>query len=159
MLVSKIIKSPVGDLKLTASEQGIREILFLGENSGLELEKQSRNAAANAHIAQAKKELGEFFKGTRTSFDVPLDIDAGTSFQQDVWQALQKIPYGETRSYKEVAEAVGRPKACRAVGSANRVNPIPLIIPCHRVVASGGKLGGFAGGLEMKEALLKLEQG
>ena len=103
-------------------------------------------------------QLSEYFTGKRKKFDVLLNPQ-GTDFQRSVWKALQDIPYGKTRSYKQIAQAVGNPKACRAVGMANNKNPIWIIIPCHRVIGSGGSLTGYGGGLEMKQKLLDLEQG
>tara|TARA_B100001057_G_scaffold463187_1_gene516896 strand:- start:15066 stop:15467 length:402 start_codon:yes stop_codon:yes gene_type:complete len=102
------------------------------------------------------KQLDEYFDGKRQDFDLPLR-PAGTEFQRQVWQALQQIPYGETWSYGELAKHVGTPNAYRAVGAANGINPIPVIIPCHRVIGSNGKLTGFGGGLEAKAFLLNLE--
>lgn len=119
---------------------------------------------ADAHVlretellAKAGKQLEEFFAGKRKYFDLELAPE-GTAFQQRVWQALLDIPYGEIRSYRQVAEAVGSPKACRAVGNANGKNPIAIFIPCHRVIGTSGKLVGFGGGLDMKEQLLGLEK-
>jgi len=108
-------------------------------------------------IRRAHNELQEYLEGKRKSFDVPL-APKGTEFQMKVWKALQEIPYGETRTYKEIAENIGNPKACRAVGLSNNRNPISVIIPCHRVIGSNGKLVGYAGGLEVKEYLLNLEK-
>ena len=107
-------------------------------------------------LTEAAKQLLEYFSGNRTSFDLPL-APSGTEFQQKVWQALQTIPYGETWSYKKVAEAIGNPKASRAVGMANNKNPIAIMIPCHRVIGANGKLVGYAGGLDIKSTLLELE--
>lgn len=103
------------------------------------------------------KEIMEYLNGKRKSFDIKYEIN-GTEFQKKVWKELTKIPYGETRSYKEIAVAVGNPKASRAVGMANNKNPIAIIVPCHRVIGSDGKLVGYAGGLDMKRALLTLEK-
>ncbi len=120
----------------------------------------------NPHCAQGSKtkltdeafrQLQEYFSGTRTHFELPLDPQ-GTAFQKNVWQELQNIPYGKTVSYKDIALAIDNPKAFRAVGNANNKNPIPIIIPCHRCVGSNGKLTGYAGGLELKQRLLNLEQ-
>lgn len=102
-------------------------------------------------------QIGEYLAGNRTCFDFPYLL-RGTPFQQKVWRALCDIPYGETRSYKQIAEAIGSPKACRAVGMANHRNPMMIVVPCHRVVGASGRLTGYAGGLEMKSALLALEQ-
>jgi len=107
-------------------------------------------------IRAAAAQLDEYFAGRRTAFDLPLDA-RGTDFQRSVWEALKAIPYGQTRSYGQIARAVGRPRACRAVGMANHRNPIAIVIPCHRVVREGGGLGGYAGGLAAKECLLGLE--
>ena len=122
-----------------------------------------RNAASFALpstplLRQTAAELREYFAGERHEFTVPL-APKGTPFQQKIWAALQTIPYGETRSYKDIAAAVGNEKACRAVGMANNRNPLPIFIPCHRVVGSSGKLIGYAGGLDVKMFLLDLEKG
>ena len=109
-------------------------------------------------LRAARTELLEYLSGARRSFDLPLD-PAGTDFQRAVWEALGTIPYGQTRTYGEIAAAVGRPKAVRAVGQANHVNPLPIFIPCHRVVGKNGALTGYAGGLDLKGALLALESG
>jgi methylated-DNA-[protein]-cysteine S-methyltransferase len=108
-------------------------------------------------LLETQQQLNEYFQGHRTQFDLALDF-AGTEFQQKVWQALLMIPFGETRSYKQIAEQIGNVKAVRAVGAANGKNPISIIAPCHRVVGANGKLVGFAGGLENKDVLLKLEK-
>ncbi|MBQ2412036.1 MAG: methylated-DNA--[Anaerotignum sp.] len=108
-------------------------------------------------ILQCKMQLDEYFRGERKTFDLPL-APKGTDFQKKVWNALKEIPYGETRTYGEIAAAVGNPKAARAVGMANNKNPIGIIIPCHRVVGANGKLVGYAGGMEKKEWLLQFER-
>lgn len=110
-----------------------------------------------ALIKEAYRQLSEYLKGERKAFDLPLK-PRGTDFQKRVWRALCDIPYGETRSYKQIAEAIGNPKAVRAVGMANNRNPITIIVPCHRVIGANGKLVGYGGGLEMKEFLLRLEK-
>lgn len=107
-------------------------------------------------IKETIKQLTEYFEGKRKDFTIQLE-PLGTEFQKNVWNALLKIPYGETRSYKEIAEGINSPKACRAVGMANNKNPIPIIIPCHRVIGSSNKLVGYAGGLDIKRKLLELE--
>ncbi|MBP3670306.1 MAG: methylated-DNA--[protein]-cysteine S-methyltransferase [Bacteroides sp.] len=109
-----------------------------------------------ALIKEAYRQLSEYLKGERKAFDLPLN-PKGTDFQKRVWRALCDIPYGETRSYKQIAEAIGNPKAVRAVGMANNRNPITIVVPCHRVIGADGKLVGYGGGLEMKEFLLRLE--
>lgn len=107
-------------------------------------------------IKEAHKQLEEYLKGKRKLFNLPI-FSSGTEFQQKVWNALKEIPYGEVRSYKDIAVAIGNEKACRAVGMANNRNPISIIIPCHRVIGKNGKLVGYGGGIEIKEYLLKLE--
>ncbi|MGP0032550.1 MAG: methylated-DNA--[protein]-cysteine S-methyltransferase [Acidimicrobiales bacterium] len=121
---------------------------------------RSENRNGNGHrpppvLRDTATQLDEYFAGARTRFDVPLELD-GTAFQQEVWRELSRIPYGETISYGELARRVGRPKGPRAVGQANGKNPIPIIVPCHRVVASSG-IGGYGGGLRMKRTLLAVE--
>jgi len=108
-------------------------------------------------LKEAAKQLTEYFEGRRKSFDLPL-APTGTEFQMKCWKALQEIPYGETRTYGEIAEKIGNPKACRAVGLSNNRNPISIVIPCHRVIGANGKLVGYAGGLNVKEYLLNLEK-
>jgi methylated-DNA-[protein]-cysteine S-methyltransferase len=108
-------------------------------------------------LIETRRQLQEYFAGQRNVFDLPLDF-AGTEFQKKVWQALLSIPYGQTRSYRDIAEQIGNIKAVRAVGAANGKNPISIIAPCHRVIGRSGKLIGFAGGLDKKEILLNLEQ-
>lgn len=125
------------------------DVVSEGENTGLSESLLARKAA---------EQLYEYLDGKRSSFDMPLNPQ-GTEFQKKVWKALLDIPYGETRSYRQVAEAVGNPKACRAVGMANNRNPIMIFIPCHRVVGSDGSLVGYEGGLDMKKWLLDLEKG
>ncbi|MEO5646335.1 MAG: methylated-DNA--[protein]-cysteine S-methyltransferase [Candidatus Paceibacterota bacterium] len=154
----KTMKSPVGELKLVASDAGLAAILW-------ENEKPNRVAINSAHenkkhpvLVETEKQLKEYFVGKRQKFDVKLDF-AGTDFQKNVWKALLNIPYGKTVSYADIAKKVGSPNAVRAVGSANGKNPICIIAGCHRVVASSGKLAGYAGGIENKVILLKLEGG
>lgn len=141
----------IGKITITECDLQITSIDF-GESDA----KQS-NIKETVLIKEARKELDEYFKGARKTFKLPLALK-GTPFQKKVWQALMTIPYGETMTYKQVAEAIGNPKACRAVGMANNRNPIPIIIPCHRVIGSNGKLVGYAGGLHIKEKLLEMEQ-
>jgi methylated-DNA-[protein]-cysteine S-methyltransferase len=138
-------------LRLVASKLGLQALEFppFGALRG------ERNDA-NTWIAQATEELHAYFAGKLRLFQVPLDMQ-GTDFQLSVWNELVKIPYGETRSYAQIAEAVRRPKAVRAVGAANGSNPVAIIVPCHRVIGSGGKLTGYGGGLPLKKRLLELE--
>ncbi len=142
-----LIRTGLTSLTVTLGRDAVTEIRFGGSAS---------RTAATAVEHRVADELLEYLAGTRTEFTVPLS-PAGTDFQRAVWQALQRIPYGETRTYGEIAEAVGRPGAARAVGTANHCNPIPIIIPCHRVVGSNGQLCGFGGGLDVKRRLLELE--
>lgn len=148
--------SPIGVLTITASDKGITRIDF--DTKEDVATASTGSPAAESIIAQAKAQLDEYFAGRRKTFNVPLDFESGTEFQLDVWNELITIPFGKTATYGEIASAVGRPKACRAVGGANNKNPIPVIVPCHRVIGSSGKLVGFAGGLDKKTALLKLEK-
>lgn len=139
---------PCGNLKIGYTDTAICHVLFTDEKVGGNPSKLSDNAA---------KQLREYFEGKRRDFNLPLEPQ-GTAFQKKVWAALSEIPYGETRSYKDIAERVGSPKGFRAVGGANHNNPISIIIPCHRVIAAGGGLGGYGGGLETKTLLLELER-
>ncbi len=149
--------SPVGALKLVANDTALVAVLWENENPKrvrlAELIEQTHHPI----LLETQKQLSEYFAGKRQQFDLPLDFE-GTEFQQKVWQALLTIPFGETRSYRDIAEQVGNVKAVRAVGAANGKNPISIIAPCHRVVGANGKLVGFAGGLDNKEILLKLEK-
>jgi len=148
---------PIGEIAVVCSENGLREVIVrkpLRLSAGNALSPQGSLEAVFAQ--RALTEISEFLNGRRREFTVPLDLK-GTQFQLQVWEALLQIPYGETRSYGEIARAVGRPKAARAVGMANHWNPVAIVVPCHRVVASDGSLGGYAGGLEMKSRLLNLE--
>ncbi|UUA71730.1 methylated-DNA--[protein]-cysteine S-methyltransferase [Cellvibrio sp. QJXJ] len=151
-----IIPSPVGQLTLIASDQGLAAVLWENEDPNrVGIEKGQRCDDFPLLVATAQQ-LGEYFAGTRKVFALPLDFH-GTEFQQQVWHALLTIPYGQTRSYLQIAQQIGNEKSVRAVGAANGKNPISIIAPCHRVVGSSGKLTGFAGGLEAKAFLLQLE--
>ena len=146
MIYSFTTDSPVGALTLCADDEFITGLYF----------GDAGKAEPNELILKAVQELDEYFSGRRRSFDLPLSPQ-GTEFQRRVWKALCGIPYGETRTYGEIAAAVGNGKACRAVGMANNRNPIAILIPCHRVIGADGKLTGYAGGLQTKEFLLRLE--
>ena len=139
---------PCGNLKIGFTDKAICHVLFTKEKVGGTPSELSERTAL---------QLREYFSGKRKDFDLPLEPQ-GTDFQKKVWKALTEIPYGETRSYKDVAEEAGSPKAFRAVGQANHNNPITIIIPCHRVISSDGGLGGYGGGLDVKEMLLELER-
>jgi methylated-DNA-[protein]-cysteine S-methyltransferase len=148
MIFSSEFHSPVGRLVLEGDDRALTRIGF---------DAPTAPAGDAASIAAAAIQLEQYFAGERTSFDLDISL-AGTPFERRVWEALREIPYGETTSYAEIATRIGAPSACRAVGRANGRNPIALIVPCHRVVGSNGSLTGYAGGLEMKRALLELER-
>jgi methylated-DNA-[protein]-cysteine S-methyltransferase len=144
--------SPIGDLLLVASEEGLVRVEFAGAVAPDDAPRDDKR------LAPVLRQLAEYFAGDRTDFDIKL-APRGTPFQLDVWRTLQRIPYGETRSYADIARSIGRPTATRAVGAANGANPIPIIIPCHRVIGSNGSLTGFGGGIGVKRRLLDLESG
>lgn len=157
-------QSPLGQLTLLGSEAGLRGLYFLKHRHVTLPESHSSSTQSHwqqhdnlALFQQAKAELDAYFAGTRQGFAVPLDVSGATAFQQAVWQALLRIPYGETASYAQIAQQIGRPAAVRAVGAANGRNPVSIIVPCHRVIASNGALTGYAGGLENKHYLLQHE--
>ncbi len=149
--------SPVGILKLVATENALVAVLWENENPKRVRLAELIEQVNHPILLETQKQLREYFAGTRQQFDLPLDFE-GTVFQKKVWQALLGIPFGETRSYRDIAEQVGNIKAVRAVGAANGKNPISIVAPCHRVVGVNGKLVGFAGGLNNKEILLGLEK-
>src|SRR5262249_47372894 len=149
-------KTPVGALRLVGSEIGLSTVWFLRGRKNEKPRDDWREDAA--FFVDVTRQLHEYFAGTLREFDIPLLME-GTEFQKKVWKALQTIPYGETTSYGELAKKIGDPKAVRAVGAANGQNPIPIIVPCHRVIGSDGSLTGFGGGLENKRKLLELERG
>jgi methylated-DNA-[protein]-cysteine S-methyltransferase len=156
-LVYKVIDSPVGELKLVASDKGLVAILW--ENDSPRRVRLNELVENEKHpvLVETERQLDEYFAGKRKAFSVALDM-RGTRFQQDVWAALLAIPFGETRSYGQLAKQLGNPRASRAVGAANGKNPVSIIVPCHRVIGSSGKLTGFAGGLDTKAHLLNLEK-
>jgi methylated-DNA-[protein]-cysteine S-methyltransferase len=154
--VYKYVPSPVGKLKLVASDKGLAAILW--ENDDPRRVRVRAEVEDNHHpvLLKTERQLAEYFEGRRRTFSLKLD-PMGTKFQNDVWQALLAIPFGETRSYGQLAKQLGNPQASRAVGAANGRNPISIVVPCHRVIGSSGKLTGFAGGLRAKAHLLELE--
>ena len=154
--VYKKIGSPIGKLKLVASDKGLAAILWEKEDPRRVQLSPQREEPDNGFLLEAERQLGQYFKGELKQFDVPLDF-VGTDFQKSVWTELLAIPFGETRTYGQIANRIGKPKSARAVGAANGRNPIAIIAPCHRVIGSTGKLTGFAGGLEAKDHLLALE--
>lgn len=149
MKYSFVYQTSLGSITLTADERTLTECTYGAPNKGSVV-------LQTPVLEQAFGELQEYLSGKRAVFHVPLN-PTGTLFQQKVWKALMKIPYGQTVSYKEIAKQIGNEKACRAVGMANNRNPIAIFIPCHRVVGANGKLVGYAGGLNIKKALLTLE--
>jgi methylated-DNA-[protein]-cysteine S-methyltransferase len=154
----KVIDSPVGKLKLVASDDGLAAILWGRDDPKRVPLGTCVGSPEHPLLVETEHQLREYFEGKRRSFSLALDF-RGTAFQKRVWQALLAIPYGETRSYGQIAAQIGRASAARAVGAANGRNPISIIAPCHRVVGSDGRLTGFAGGLDVKERLLALEAG
>jgi methylated-DNA-[protein]-cysteine S-methyltransferase len=154
-----VYASPLGPLTLVASDAGLRAVLWNGDNpvrAGLDRSPLGGRADPAPVLAETARQLDAYFDGSRTSFDLPLDLH-GTPFQQQAWRALAEIPFGETRTYAEQAVRLGRPNAFRAVGAANGRNPLSIVLPCHRVIGSDGSLTGFAGGLEAKRWLLEHE--
>jgi methylated-DNA-[protein]-cysteine S-methyltransferase len=154
--VFKTMSSPVGLLRLVASDGGLAAILWEKNDPDRVHFHGAFEDGAHPVLLEAERQLGEYFEGTRSTFDLTLDF-VGTEFQKKVWRALLTIPFGETRSYGQIAAQVGSPGAARAVGAANGKNPISIVAPCHRVVGSTGELTGFGGGLPAKATLLALE--
>jgi O-6-methylguanine DNA methyltransferase len=148
--------SPVGPLFLAASENGLVRLEFEERVQSLDA-KAIQLRECTSHISRYLDQLDEYFAGQRREFSIPLDL-RGTPFQLACWRALLAIPYGETRTYADIARTIGHPQAFRAVGMANNRNPIAIIVPCHRVIATGGSLCGYGGGLDIKRQLLDLEQ-
>ena len=148
--------SPIGDLVITASASGLTGVWFPGKGPVAAARPDDERGPASTLLARASEQLAEYFAGTRTTFDLLLDA-GGTAFERRVWDALRTIPYGTTLSYSELARRLGDPRATRAVGAANGKNPIPIIVPCHRVIGANGALTGFGGGLDRKRWLLEHE--
>ena len=148
---ARVITSPFGVLKITATLTGVTGVGWPGAKDGVD-------EVTDAHpiLDLTERQLAEYFAGQRRDFDLPLEM-AGSDFQRRVWQRLLKIPYGQTASYGALARELGQPGAARAVGAANARNPLAIVVPCHRVIASAGSLSGFAGGVAMKRGLLALE--
>lgn len=154
-VASAELRSPVGTLLVSASPTGVTSIGFVGGGDHASVAAVA-DPTAERHVAAAVLQLDEYFAGRRREFDLPLDL-RGTPFQVLAWQALLRIPFGATVTYGEQAAMIGRPGAARAVGSANGRNPVPIVVPCHRVLAAGSALGGYSSGLAVKRALLALE--
>lgn len=167
-MIHTVVESPLGPLTLVADDEGRLAGLYMrdqryrpaderfGDAVDLNPGSPPRPGSPEAVLAQAAEQLAEYFAGTRHALDVP-QAPLGTPFQRQVWAALARIPYGETRTYAEVADQIGRPTAVRAVGAAIGRNPLCVVVPCHRVLGTGGSLTGYAGGLERKRLLLDLE--
>ena len=154
MLYYDIISTPIGQLLLLASDKGLKKILFEDQIDHESISDDwQQNSSKLEHI---KTQLIAYFDKKLTTFNLDLDPD-GTVFQKQIWKQLEKIPFGEVKSYQDIANAIEKPNACRAVGMANSKNPIPIVIPCHRVIGKNGKLTGYAGGLAIKAKLLKVE--
>ncbi|MEO8050548.1 MAG: methylated-DNA--[protein]-cysteine S-methyltransferase [Acidobacteriota bacterium] len=149
------LDTSIGTLLIAGDDVALHRIAFPEHGRAAKPEPEWQESQRGP-VGEAARQLREYFAGKRAEFDLPL-APAGTAFQRAVWRQLQQIPYGETISYAELARRVGNPKASRAVGSANGANPLPIVIPCHRVIASDGTLGGFGGGLPTKQMLLALE--
>lgn len=148
--------SPIGELMLVASGRGLVAVLWQNDDSDRVRLGEMAERHNHPVLAEAQRQLAAYFAGKRTVFDLPLDF-RGTDFQKSVWAALLTIPFGETRSYGQIARQIGRPGASRAVGAANGRNPISIVAPCHRVIGASGALTGFAGGIEAKRTLLAIE--
>lgn len=168
------METPIGRIAIEEDEKAITALyMYDDENNGIEAEEDKSGSEYDVAehelegsgriycntplLQEAKEQLEEYFAGKRKEFDLPISSH-GTEFQKKVWNALRQIPYGETRSYREIAVQIGNPKACRAIGGANNKNPIMIIVPCHRVIGADGSLVGFGGGLPAKEYLLALER-
>jgi methylated-DNA-[protein]-cysteine S-methyltransferase len=150
------LDSPVGRLDLIASDEALVAVLWESERPDRVRLGPMADVPDHPILALTARQLGEYFAGTRKVFDIPLEF-RGPEFQRSVWRALLTIPFGETRTYGQIAQAIGRPTASRAVGAANGANPISIVAPCHRVIGADGSLTGFAGGMENKRLLLNLE--
>jgi methylated-DNA-[protein]-cysteine S-methyltransferase len=155
MSYGSIYESPIGKILVSASDRGILAVSFVKDGESCRT-ISGANDASDAIMGECLKQLEEYFIGRRRSFDVPLDLN-GTAFQLSVWRTLLLIPFGVTWSYGKVASQIGRPKSSRAVGGANHRNPVSIIVPCHRVIGSDGKLTGYGGGLWRKEWLIAHE--
>ncbi|MCR4336369.1 MAG: methylated-DNA--[protein]-cysteine S-methyltransferase [Candidatus Omnitrophica bacterium] len=150
------ITSPIGILYLVASLKGLQGIYWTKQPVKL-VKFLDRSQPSERILDDSQQQLDEYFSGRRRNFDIPLDVE-GTVFQKKVWQELAKIPFGQTVSYRDIAKKIKNPKAVRAVGSANGRNPVCIVIPCHRVIAADGSIGGYTGGIRIKQQLLTLEQ-
>lgn len=155
-MAATVLETPIGRLRIEATLHGVRRIAFAASAARAN-DNSSPDRAAQAHLERAVRQLREYFGGRRSRFELDLDL-AGTPHQQRVWRALLAIPYGRTLTYGEVAARLGKPRAARAVGRACATNPVPVVVPCHRVIGGDGALHGFGGGLWRKKVLLDLER-
>jgi len=155
--VHKAMATPVGRLTLVATAEGLAAVMWQNDRPGRVKLDVGRQDEEHPVLLEAERQLQEYFDGRRTDFRLRLDL-TGTEFQRRVWEALRTIPFGETRSYRDIAEQIGSPRAVRAVGAANGKNPVSIVAPCHRVIGTSGALTGFAGGLDVKARLLALEE-
>ncbi len=146
---TSLVQTPLGLVGISEQNSAITALFFAST--------EQAEGTATPLLQEAEQQLFEYFEGTRKTFDLPLAAE-GTLFQKKVWEALRNIPYGETRSYQQVAESIGQPRASRAVGMANHKNPLLILTPCHRVLGADGSLVGFAAGLDVKQKLLELEK-
>ncbi|MEJ2627624.1 MAG: methylated-DNA--[protein]-cysteine S-methyltransferase [bacterium] len=154
------METQFGTLLLASSEKGMKRIMLSGSNqlNRLRQEFGKNQLRENKNFNEnAAEQLRQYFQGKRKKFSLPLDLE-GTDFQKQVLRAVQEVPYGTTQSYKEIAQKIGNPRAVRAVGNANRTNPLPLIIPCHRIIGSDGSMTGYGGGIDLKRKLLEFEK-
>lgn len=154
-IVYTYLASPLGNITLLATPHGVSGIRF--ESHAIPALPRNHYQPQNAILRQCSDQLREYFAGIRQQFTLPIAVH-GTPFQQQVWQTLTTIPYGQTWHYQQLATAINQPKACRAVGAANGKNPLSIIVPCHRVITKSGQIGGYAGGVAIKQQLLALEQ-
>lgn len=163
MAINDVLDSPFGPIGIAATAKGISHITLKptkrdGRSAHDAPLSKSDGSKARAHIRRLREQLTRYFAGEAVAFDVPLDLSGGTVFQRAIWRACARIPNGQTRSYAEVARMAGRPAAARAVGNALHNNPVPIVVPCHRVIRSDGSLGGFGSGVRLKKKLLRLEE-
>jgi methylated-DNA-[protein]-cysteine S-methyltransferase len=158
-ILTQTYNSPLGPMNLAVSDLGLCGVWFEGQRHGPSDERMRGWTSVTTHplLQEASTQLQAYFAGDLNRFDLPLDLSAGTPFQQSVWQALLHIPSGHSQSYGNLARQLNNPKAVRAVGAAVGRNPVSIIVPCHRILGGGGQLTGYAGGLWRKQALLKLE--
>ena len=163
MIAYTTMDSEVGRLLIASSDHGLLRIAFLQHGVGEEVSRLEKVYPGETLVEDSTKnqdalnQLQEYFQGRRRVFTLPMEL-RGTDFQRSVWEAVAGVPYGETRSYGDIARKLGKPKACRAVGGANGANPIPIVVPCHRIIGSDGSMTGFGGGIPIKEKLLALEK-